>query len=314
MKLLENIGMTSENIVEKKWLKMYNLAKIYYEHHGNLEIVQTFKTKNGYEFDENGLSLGNWIFAQRYSYKSNDGKLLLNDSVELLNQIGMRWDNLNAMDSWMENYNLAKTYYEHYGNLNMPYNFKTKNGYEFDENGIALGKWIGSQRGLFNGTRRGEISDEQIKLLENIGMLFNLRDENWLKMYNMAKIYYEHHGNLKTPATFKTKNGYEFDKNGVALGSWICTQRTVYKGTSGHKKMSAEKIKLLEEIGMIWFEDKLNQKLQQEQITAENLERKKLEIQNKFYSVLNNYDDDTLPSREELNEKFLDQINTSRKM
>ena len=78
--------------------------------------------------------------------------------------------------------------------------------------------------------------------------------------------------------------------------------------------MSAEKIKLLEEIGMIWFEDKLNQKLQQEQITAENLERKKLEIQNKFYSVLNNYDDDTLPSREELNEKFLDQINTSRKM
>ena len=40
---------------------MYNLAKAYYEHHGNLEIPARFKTINGYEYDENGINLGYWI-------------------------------------------------------------------------------------------------------------------------------------------------------------------------------------------------------------------------------------------------------------
>ena len=311
IELLNSIGIHFERRQNQiKWMKNYNLAKAYYEHNGNLEIPARFKTKNGYELDENGIDLGKWIYNQRKAYK---GKRISEKCMKLLEKIGITSENIIEI-KWMKNYNLAKAYYEHNGNLEIPTRFKTKNGYEFDENGIKLGTWICSQRGLFNGTCMGKISDEQIKLLENIGMIFDLRYENWLKMYNIAKAYYEHNGNLKIPFGFKTKNGYEFDENGIALGVWIHTQRRVYKGTSGYKKISAEKIKLLEEIEMIWFTDKLNEKLQQEQITTENLGEKKLEIQNRFYSVLNNYDDDTLPSREKLDEKFLDQLNTSKKM
>ena len=311
IEMLKNIGIVFNDSHQETWMKNYNLAKIYYEHHGNLEIPQRFTTLNGYEFNENGIKLGYWVSHQKTNYKSNK---LSEEKIELLNSIGIHFEGINEI-KWMENYNLAKTYYEHYGNLAVPYDFKTKNGYEFDENGIALGSWICTQRTVYKGTpSHKKMSAGKITLLEEIGMLFNLRDENWLKMYNLAKTYYEHHGDLKAPATFKTKNGYEFDENGIALGSWICTQRTVYKGTPGYKKMSAEKIKLLEEIGMLWFEDKLNQKLQQEQITPKNLERKKEEIQNRFYSVINNYDSNSLPTSEELNQEFLEQLNTSKKM
>lgn len=38
---------------EEKWNKNYKLAKAYYEYYGNLEISQSFKTINGYDYDEN---------------------------------------------------------------------------------------------------------------------------------------------------------------------------------------------------------------------------------------------------------------------
>ena len=59
----------------------------------------------------------------------------LMNRVELLNKIGMHFEIIDAMESWMNTYNLAKSYYEHYGNLEVPYNFKTINGYDYDENG-----------------------------------------------------------------------------------------------------------------------------------------------------------------------------------
>ena len=49
--------------------------------------------------------------------------------------------------TWEDMYAYAKTYYEQYGNLEVPQRFKTNNGYEYDENGIInLGKWIYTQR------------------------------------------------------------------------------------------------------------------------------------------------------------------------
>ena len=60
-------------------------------------------------------------------------------------------------------------------------------------------------------------------------MIFNIHDSKWMKNYNLAKAYYEHHGNLEMPESFKTLNGYEYDENGIALGEWISNQRKAYK-------------------------------------------------------------------------------------
>ena len=142
----------------------------------------------------------------------------------------------------------------------------------------------------------------------------NLMMKNGLKMYDLAKAYYEHHGNLKVPDSFKTKMVMNMMKMEWLWEVGLALKEQYIKELQVIKKCHVDQVKLLEEIGLIGFEDKLDEKLQQEQITPENLERKKTEIQNRFYSVLNNHNSDSLPSSEELNQEFLEQLNTSKKM
>lgn len=54
-------------------------------------------------------------------------------------------DKINS-STWEVNYNLAKKYYEHYHNLEVPQTFKTINGYDKDDDGYNLGVWIANQR------------------------------------------------------------------------------------------------------------------------------------------------------------------------
>ena len=135
---------------------------------------------------------------------------------------------------------------------------------------------------------------------------------DWGGMYELAKAYSEsHNGSLKISQNFKTVNGYEYDEDGIALGSWISTQRGVYKGqVSGI--LTQEQIKMLEDIGMIWFDDKIDDKLQSQIIDEKNKLKKQKEILNRFNSLLNNYDGESLPSKEEMNEDFTDQLNRKK--
>ncbi len=239
---LEEIGMIFENVYEDAWNKMYERAKKYYEHYGDLKIPKMFKTINGYEVDEKGYSLGFWIVNQRVKYKND---ILSEDKIKKLEEIGMMFENLND-DTWNKMYELAKKYYEHYGNLKIPRSFKTLNGYDVDEKGCNLGLWIGTQKANY---KKGSLLEDKIKKLEKIGMIFeNVNDDTWNMMYELAKKYYEHYGNLKIPRSFKTVNGYEVDEKGYNLGAWINTQRFSYKkGT-----LFEDRIEKLEEIDMMW--------------------------------------------------------------
>ncbi|MBR4617811.1 MAG: Helicase associated domain protein [Bacilli bacterium] len=247
--LLKSIGFVLDAI-EEQWKKMYELAKIYYNHYGNLLIPNSFKTTNGYDFDENGVRLGAWVRSQREAYQGK-GTTVLNESrIDLLKKIGMVFENIRT-DQWMQYYNLAKIYYDHHGNLDIQFNFRTTNGYDFDKNGIALGEWITRQRQSYKGSNNSSLTDDRRNLLESIGMIFDVHAKQWIDSYNLAKIYYEHHGNLRIPSSFKTINGYEFSETGITLGAWIYSQRKHYeKKELG--KITSNQIHLLEQIGMIW--------------------------------------------------------------
>ena len=242
IKKLEEIGMIFEIKQHVAWNKMYELAKKYYEYYGDLKIPQKFKTINGYDIDENGYNLGFWISNQRVKYKNDT---LFEDKIKKLEKIGMKFKNIND-DTWNKMYELAKKYYEHYGNLKISQMFKTVNGFEKSEKGYNLGFWISNQR---INHKNGTLSEDKIKKLEKIGMMFeNVNDDTWNKMYELARKYYEHYGNLIIPRSFKTVDGYEVDEKGYNLGAWINTQRFSYKkGT-----LFEDKIKKLEEIGMMW--------------------------------------------------------------
>ena len=308
--LLSQIGMRFEpNKLEIDWNKKYELAKAYYEHHGNLEIPHKFKTVNGYEYDNNGIALGNWIYIQRNAYKGKGNAKITQQRIELLKKIGMRFETNKLENDWNKKYELAKAYYEYHGNLEISYKFKTVNGYEYDDNGIALGPWINAQRNTYKGQNLRRITKKQIDLLNQIGMRFetNKWEIDWNKKYELAKAYYEHHGNLKIPWTFKTVNGYEYDNNGIALGPWINAQRQAYKGR-GTNKITEEKIDLLSQIGMKWFFENIDMKLQKEEINEKNIKRKKIELYNRFIDYLNKYKNDELPSKEEINSKFIKKL------
>ena len=240
-----------KNNTKESWMYKYSLAKVYFEHHGNLEIPQGYKTLNGYEYAESGIALGTWLHTQRQAYKGQGSNKITENQIQLLEEIGMRFETRDNNEEWNKKYELAKTYFEHHGNLEIPQGYKTLNGYEYAEEGIALGIWITTQRQTYKGKVTNKITEEQIKLLEEIGMRFetNFKEKEWNKKYELAKAYFEHNGNLEILQSYKTLNGYEYTEEGISLGAWLNTQRQAYKGKCAYK-ITEEQIKLLEEIGM----------------------------------------------------------------
>ena len=175
---------------------------------------------------------------------------------DLYETLKYTFDRLNL--TWDDKYEMAKAYYEHYGNLLVNWKFKTNNGYEYDENGIfRLGKWIQRQRQILkfkeNDTpEQRKDKENKRKRLELIGMVWDgkkaLNDEKWEVMYQEAKKYYEENGDLMV------SRGYE--ENGKRLGNWISTQRIRLRpnddDTPEQKKDKENKRKRLELIGMEW--------------------------------------------------------------
>lgn len=129
----------------------------------------------------------------------------------------------------------------------------------------------------------------------------------WMEKYNLAKAYFNHYGDLEIPISFKTTNGQEYDENGIALGQWIANQRNAYKGTC-RQKITPDQIKLLEEIGMKWFNNSIDNKFQKELITENNLKRKQTEIMNRFTSYLNHIDDQEI-DKDTINQGFVYELN-----
>ena len=216
--LLEKIGMVW-NTFEAQWNECYDLAKKYYSKNGNLLIPISYIT-------EDNNKLGLWIASQRSLYRENK---LSKERIELLEKIGMVWDSLEVQ--WNEYYYLAVKYYNENGNLLVPLDYTTKDG-------IHLGYWIGTQRGNYKSEK---ISSKKMVLLEKIGMVWNPFDTQWNEYYNLLVEYYKENGNSLVPLRYITKSRKQ-------LGSWVSHQRINYK----LNKISSEKIKLLEKIGMVW--------------------------------------------------------------
>ena len=73
--------------------------------------------------------------------------------------------------TWEDMYERAKEYYEVHGNLNVPGTYYTTDGY-------ALGSWILTQRAVRKGLQRGTLGEERIAMLDEIGMLWTVREKD----------------------------------------------------------------------------------------------------------------------------------------
>lgn len=234
---LKKIGIDlDESIKDIEWEEKYELLKIYYEYYHNLLIPQNFRTLNGIEYDENGVTLGSWFNTQKMSYRNGTLRL---DRKEKLERIVNSFEKIR---DWQQSYELAKNYYEYYGNSNIPQHFKTINGYDYDESGFSLGSWADTQRANF---KTNKLLPERRELLEKIEFRLQIIDY-WQQGYEMAKKYYEYHGNLEMLWSFKTTDGISYDDDGLNLGRWVYKQKKAFKkGT-----LNDDKKELLEKIGM----------------------------------------------------------------
>ena len=239
--LVTSMGLVLTTRKVHSWEENYKLAKIYYEHYGDLLIPVKFKTSDGYTYGENGIKLGTWMREQRYSFSK-----LSPEKQELLKSIGFVLN--TRKEGWLRNYELAKMYYEHHGNLNIPQKFTTKNGFTYDEDGVHIGSWLGSQKNQFS-----NLPKEKQHLLKRIG-LANTRNEQWLRNYELAKIYYEYYGDVHMLSKFKTSDGITYDKNGVQLGRWLSYQIKTCDPDSEHGR-------LLSELGVTFNVKKTNQEI-----------------------------------------------------
>ena len=150
---LDEIGMVW-SVFDVKWEKAFALAVAYYEQNGNLNMPRSYVTAAGEK-------LGCWVANQQWAYQK--GKLS-DDQIMRLERIGMYWGNRNDRQ-WNEGYQEAKHYFETHGDLKVPVDYVSPDGY-------ALGKWVKRQRyARLNPDKSGAVlTEERITKLDAIGM------------------------------------------------------------------------------------------------------------------------------------------------
>lgn len=156
------------------------------------------------------------------------------DCVELFEKLN---DTLTA--SWDLMYAEAKKYHAENGDLNVPKRYVTSSGY-------SLGNWLDNQRRMRAGKVIGTLTDEQIKLLDALGMRWeSMSDQSWERYYAAAKRYYEQHGDLLISRLYETDEG-------LKLGGWLSNLRNYRKSGIKSNYLNEERIRALDEIGMQW--------------------------------------------------------------
>ena len=145
--------------------------------------------------------------------------------------------------TWEDMYERAKEYYEVHGNLNVPGTYYTTDGY-------ALGSWILTQRAVRKGLQRGTLGEERIAMLDEIGMLWTVREKDrWPEYFAAAEAYAHEFGHLCVPDAYITPDG-------VKLGKWLTTLKIQQKRRGKGRYLTPERIAALDRICMVWDVDK----------------------------------------------------------
>lgn len=141
--------------------------------------------------------------------------------------------------SWDMMYAEAEVYYQLHGHLDVPKRYRTQNN-------LGLGNWIQTQRMIRRGTQAGNLTEQKIKKLDKIGMIWQTPGEqSWENGYEHAKVYHNQYGHLDVPARYICEDGFK-------LGRWISNIRASHNGLKKRSTLSAERAARLDELGMIW--------------------------------------------------------------
>ena len=216
---LEKIGVVWGSHLDHRWNTFFEAAKRYYEQNGDLNVPKDYVV--------DGLKLGIWILRMRMAQADRRDTVVTPEKKAKLDSIGMIWSKLS--EQWEKNYLEAVHYYNEHGNLYMDIKYMT-------ETGFKLGYWVSHLR-----QKKADLTDEQIRRLDAIGMVWDTEQFKFDQGLRHAKMYHKKHGDLDVPAKYVCADGY-------TLGTWLNLKRRQYaKG-----RLSKESIDALETLGMAW--------------------------------------------------------------
>ena len=117
-------------------------------------------------------SLRGWILKQRNEYKrlrSNEPSLLTARRLQMLNDLGLEWNNKKTL-KWSERFDQLKRFKNKHGHCIVPRNYD-------EADAAGLGKWVAQQRHAYKLRKEGKTSTmtaERAKLFNDIGMVWSI--------------------------------------------------------------------------------------------------------------------------------------------
>jgi superfamily II DNA or RNA helicase len=216
---IEKLNTRIVEIIGRSWDFWFGLTLKFKDEFLNPNVPARYKTSEGYR-------LGSWQGDQRKLYRKTK---LPPDRGKRLEEIGFKWELLE--EKFEKGFRETLIYKNRTGDANAFKLFVTPEGYR-------LGHWQGIQRSNY---KKGKLSSDRIKRLEEIGFVWEILEEQFEKGFQETLSYKESTGNPNVPQHYNTPEGFH-------LGNWQRHQRGYYK----NGKLPAERIKRLEEIGFIW--------------------------------------------------------------
>ena len=202
---LNELGMRWETASDVAWSKYFAAAQKYYADHGDLLVPSNY-------VDDEGVKLGTWILSLRnYKRSGIKSNFLRSERVKQLEEMGMVWNTVDYI--WEENYAEAAKYYCKHGDLEVPQGYVT-------DSGMKLGTWISNLRSR---ARRGELSEDRLQRLEEIGFKWRNKSEELFET-GLAELekYRQQFGNDDVDYKYVTDSGFK-------LGEWIYRVRLANK-------------------------------------------------------------------------------------
>jgi superfamily II DNA or RNA helicase len=213
---LDELGMVWD-AHEAGWLRGLSAAREYHELHGNLDVPTGFVTPQGF-------GLATWLTQQRSNHRK--GKLPSDRRAEL-DRLDIDWEPRESKS--VRGLASARRFFGEHAHLRVPLDY-------VDQTGFALGRWLSGAR---QRRRQESLRRTVVRELDELGMVWDMLDDEWQRAIAAARMYRAEHGDLRVPARYRTPNGFP-------LGQWISVRRL------NRDRLSASRTRQLDDLGMVW--------------------------------------------------------------
>jgi superfamily II DNA or RNA helicase len=218
-RLLEALPGWTWDPRQDQWNRAMNSLRGYVKDNGTARVVAGFR-------DATGFDLGAFVAKQQDLHAGGELAAARIAELEALPRWTWHPATKRRADAWDEHAKAFQRFVAEQGSAVVPAGC-------VDSAGLDLGRWVARQR-----ARQQKLTRTQRLRLDRLGMIWNVHEYNWLRMYELLVQFKRREGHAHVP-TRHLEAGHH-------LGKWLSQQRM--KRTS----LSPEHRKLLEKLDVAW--------------------------------------------------------------